>query len=286
MEKLNIEPIEGVRVWNKIPEYLDAEAVENVIRGTELKIVDFGTLGNYKRFMKKYTDFNKGSNSSMKESEWHGTKTWKEFIELLDNGDDKVIKKIKIATDKKVAELEKKYHHEIINYRFDVTGEFFDVGLVLTGVPECWLEPEVVEVEKVKVDLVVNGAFHAGFDKDDIIKSSARILAITKILEDNDIQVRIKLVSMNVAYDTEREKSLLGIVTVKDFDEPMNYKKCSALLSPTYHRRGLFKAMEVSVDGRMNGGYGTPRKFDGVIQLNDYTQIDELERKLFTGGKK
>ena len=289
MVKINTKQIDGCKVLNKIPSYLTEKSIAGVIRGSELQICDMGTLGNFKRFMNKNTGIEEHSfkqSEIYREKNWAGTKTWDEYLDILETGDEKVMKQIKVATDLQVAELSKKYEETIINYKFDVTGQFFDVGLVLTGVPESWLEPESEIEEKVKVDLVLNGAFNAGFNQKKIVSASARILAMTKILEDNGVLVSIKLVSLNVEFDENYKKSLLAISHLKDYDEPLNYKKMSALLSPTFHRRGLFKIMEMAENGKLNSGYGTPRPFEGVIQLNDDRALDKLEHKLFKGGKK
>ena len=281
----NSENLLPARVLSNIPEIMDETNVKKVC-GKDITIVDLGSLATHRKFMIKNSAKVKGRrlNSSMKEDSWSGTDTWEDYISLLENGDDNVMKKIKIQTGVKVKELAKKYEDVIRNYRFDVAGEFFDVGLVLTGVPESWLEPEAEPEEVVRVDILINGAFHAGIDENEIVNASARLLAIAKILEDNGVQVSLKMINANVGYDEDRKRSLITLITLKEHSEPINYRKLSAIMSPAHHRRGVFKVMEES-EPKMSPSYGRPLALKNCISLHDKRAIDKLEKELF-GGKK
>ena len=81
-------------------------------------------------------------------------------------------------------------------------------------------------------------------------------------------------------------ETLFAMVNIKDYDEPINYKKCSALMSPTYLRRGCMKMMEVFGGNTLSSGYGKSLNMEGAVRLLDTKQVDALERKLFKGGKK
>ena len=277
--QLDTELLEGCKVLHKVPSYLTNAKVKK-----NDKIIEMGTLSNYKKFMKLHYDFKDArETSSMRrgDDEFSGVENYDDFLELLDNGDEDVMQKIKVETGKQVAELAKKYEEVTQNFKFDVHGEMFDVGLVLTGVPEAWLEPDNVEVEKVRVEIIVNGTFNAGVNKSDVIKGGGRILAMIKILEDNDVEVKLKIVSCIKDYNNKN--NLYVATDVKDYDEPINYKKASALLSPTYLRRGMFKVMELTARQNLNGGYGYPRQVDGFIEIHDRKNIDKLEKRLFKG---
>lgn len=275
MKTINLK---GVKSLGKAPKYL-----ENAnIRGDDM-VMEFDSLSQYKRFMIDNRNFDKCDKlSSMKRNEWSGSYTYDDFITVLDDGDENVMKKMKIATDKEVAILEKKYEEKLNGYKFDVTGQFFDVGLVLTGVPEVWLEPEYEPEEKVQVELVIDGAFSANFSKDKIVKAASRILSIAKVLDEKGVEVKIRIVSGNERY-TRKDKGIMYMSTlIKDYDEPINYKKVSTLLSPTYHRRGTFKMIEMIAGQKIGDGYGCPKQTRDFIQLDDARAIDRLEKKLFS----
>ena len=280
---MRTEEMKGAKVLHKVPEYLKNENV-----GKDDKVVEFDSLSHYKRFMIEHKDFKDCTRqSSMQEGSWSGSWDYDAFLTMLDEGDEDVMAKMKVATKKEVTELQKKYEEVIHGFKFDVTGHFFDVGLVLTGVPEAWLEPDYEEEEKVQVELVINGSFSANVNKDKIVRSGSRILAMAKILEDNDVQVKIRIVSSNDGSHGGYRNSKLHVSTlVKDYDEPINYKKVSALLSPTYHRRGTFKVIELDAGYEIGSGYGRPVKSPNFIQMDDRDGgLDRLEKRLFKGEK-
>lgn len=285
----NSEGLHPAKTLAKLPTWLSEDKVKQF---KQLRIIDMGNLNTMKRLMTEKTDFkNPHDNSSMKNGSWHGTNTWGDYLTLLDKGDDKVIEKIKVSTGVKVKELSKKYAEVISNYKFDVTGQFFDIGLVVTGVPEAWLEPEIDidEGDNLCVEIVINGSFNCMVDEDMVVEHSARILAITKILEDNGVQVGLKLLSTNTNYRHDSEHSdetLIGLVSLKEYDEPINYMKLSAILTPAFHRRAMFKVMELQTEkGNISGSYGQPMAIDGFVVLDNKSSIDKLEQRLFKKGE-
>ena len=280
--KLKTNTMDGAKVLYRVPSYIDAKDVKN---GDS--IIEMGTLSNFKRYMKLHYNHEGVWNSSMREgdgSSWSGARSFDDYLNILENGDEAVMKKIKIDTNKKVAELGKKHEEVLTNYKFDVTGELFDIGLVLTGVPEAWLTPEYEEEEKVQVELVINGTFHSGINQKDVVNGASRILAMTKILEDHGVEIKIKIVSCVKNYNSKNNAFVA--TEIKDYDEPINYKKVSALLSPTYLRRGVFKVLEVLAPKTLWGNYGKPMNQDHMIAIHDTNQINKLEKKLFTRGVK
>ena len=284
MIKLDTKRFDAMKVLQKAPDYMKDYNLK-----TNDKIVEFDSLAAYKRFCIHYKDFDDcNRNASMKHDQWSGSWDYDEFLEILDKGDLNVMAKMKDETAKEVNKLHTKYEEIINGYRFDVSGQFFDVGLVLSGVPETWLEPEFEEVAKVQVELIIDGAFSAIMDKDNVIAGASRILAIAKLLEELDVQVKIRLIAGNDEYNTSQRENkgcLYMNTLVKDFDEPINYKKISALLSPTYQRRGLFKMIEVVAGHKVVSGYGYVVRCENSIQLNNMKKINELEKKLFKEHK-
>ena len=246
----------------------------------------FDSLMDYRRTMIEKQNGD-GHSEEYSDRAWHGTKSWDEFITLLDNGDENVTAKIRENTKLQVAEMSKKYEEELINYKFDVTGQFFDIGLVLTGVPECWLEPEYSESEKVKVEITINASFPDGTDLDRIVTNAGKVLAMAKILEDHGVEVRLLAITggKNVDHNRSRTFEMLFETVVKDYDEPLNYSKCSSIITPTYLRRGWFKMAEAEA-GNLNDSYGQIIKVDNSVELRTDSDVYELEKRLFKKGGK
>lgn len=245
----------------------------------------FDNLADYRRTMLDETgeDY---TQLSERADDWHGSDTWEDFLDLLDNGDYEITKQIKADTQKAVKEYSKKYEKQLIKYNFDVTGEFFDIGLVMTGVPEAFLTPEYGEVEKPKVDVTINGSFPDGTALKTVIANASKILGICKILEDNDVLVSIKCVTGAKKFTTNGT-NLIMECPVKAYDEPINFNKCSAILSPTFLRRAGFKLMEKIAGDDLRHNYGQIIDVDESLRLNKNDDIEIFEDMIFNnGGKK
>lgn len=275
--------LKGVKTLAKTPNYL----AQNNFQSDAI-IFELGGLYDFKNTLKTYKHINNcNSDTVNKESDWTGCRTWDLYEDLLENGDEDVIKKIKLETSKQVAELGKKYEDVISNYKFDVVGQFFDVGLVLTGVPETWLEPEYQQEEKVRVDILINGTFSDGTDLNKISKNAGKILAMVKILEEHNVEVSLKMIFSSIKSNTKNSgQRFVAVANVKDYDEAINYAKCSSLMSPTFLRRGMIKILELIFERKLASGYGKPEKLIGVMNLDDNNDISNLEQKLFKRGVK
>lgn len=277
---LDTEILEGTKVLNKEPLYLEGKTHNGD------KVIEMGTLSNFKRFMKNNKYFKEASHlSSMRDDDddFSGVSSYDDYLNLLENGDEDVMRKIKVETGKQVAELGKKYEDVLSAYKFDVSGEFFDVGLVLSGVPESWLQPEFLPEERVQVEIIINGTFSSNVRKEMVIKNSSKILAMIKILEENRVEVKLKIVSC--IKRAGGDKDLYVATDIKDYDEAINYKKCSALLSPTYLRRGMLKVMEMVYGKKLCGSYGSVISNDNFIDLAKEDDTNALEKRLFRKGK-
>lgn len=266
-----------------VPSYLNKNELKEL--GGSIRILEIPSLEEFKIFCNTNTDFrSKEGNQSMairdEKANWAGTQTWDEFLVLLEKGDDKVIKSIKISTNKQVNELASKYKEILTNFKFDVTGQFFDIGLVLQGIPETWLEPENEEKEVIRIDVILNISLSASDDKNEVIRNASKVIAMSKILETHGIEVSIKGVIAQRGYRISNDENLITIMDIKRYDEPVNYQKLSILLSPAYFRRGIFKLMEV-VSNDVRGGYGRPIKFKEFTSLSSAKSVNELEGRLF-----
>ncbi|OQX58595.1 MAG: hypothetical protein B5M52_05155 [Helicobacteraceae bacterium 4484_230] len=272
--------IKGLKVHSFLPKVLEDN---DFAAGTAL-ILEARSLHELKKFMLDNEDFKDSpQNASMKTREWSGTFTWEEYIDLLDNGDKEVMKKLKIITNKTTGDLHKKYKDVISSYQYDVTGEFFDIGLVLSGVPEVWLQPVIEQEEKQRIDIIINGSFDSAQKKDTITENIGYLLGLLKVLEECGVETSVKMIAgvQNYWERSRTNKSIILITTVKQYDEPINFKKVSALISPTYLRRGMFKIEEVTAKMNLAGGYGKPMKFKGTIEIHHKRDIEALEKRIF-----
>jgi hypothetical protein len=231
--------------------------------------------------------YNRRMSMNIDDDEWSGVKSWEEYLELLNNGDKEVISLIKDTANKELDKLKHLYKDNFKGFKFDVEGELFDVGLVLTGEPECWLQPELVPEQKKRIDINIAGSFASGVDMIDVRKNGGKLIGIIKMLEEHDIEIRLVMYSFNynVSASENSDKYTTNLhtsIVLKDYTENINYEKLSSLISPTFHRRGMFRVLEYTLGCDLAGNYGNPFKpTTGLVFLDDYKTIEKLEHKLF-----
>jgi len=257
-----------------------------------IRYIHIPSLVNFKEFMKessndpRWLGAQNKSSIDLSSNGWAGSTNWDEYMLLLENGDDRVIEQIKSDTATAVTELEHKYEQVLSHYKFDVVGEFFDIGLVLSGVPETWLDPQFDEEqgEKPQIALRIDADFTGGVNSATVIKNSGRIIAMGKILERMGCEVSIDLYNICNRWTTRGEPEILiQEFTVKRFDESINYKKLSSLLTTGYVRRAQFRIMEVLRPKDVSHAYGGSIHLDGFVRIDSSAQIDGLEENLFKG---
>lgn len=212
---------------------------------------------------------------------WTGCKNWDEYLGILSNGDSKVIAKLKSKTKAKVAEIKERIQIETQRYDFDVTGQFFDVANVLENIPECWLEDNTEEEEKPFVNMLINMTTPGRVGADTFIENAAHIVALAYVLEENDVYVRITAFVYAKDMASSGDRNLLILCDVKDFDTKIDYTRVSAIMSPTFLRRGYFKLAELITDGRVSWGYGSPQTgINSTLVIDDTDGIKHYEKKL------
>ena len=145
------------------------------IKEKEARIIDTGSLINIAKFCNTYSgEFGEGNyKSSEKEDDWSGSYDWAEYEQYLKSGDPQTISAIRETTRNNIKRIESEYKEELVTFRPDVEGMFFDVGAVLSGEPECWFKEEVQKKQEQKISFVLSGAFDASFNKDSIVEASA-----------------------------------------------------------------------------------------------------------------
>ena len=144
-----------------------------------------------------------------------------------------------------------------------VSGLFFDVGLVLSGEPEAWLETVETEEETkgskvvtLALNCTVSGAIRAAT----IQARGAAMLALAVLLERSGRSVRIIVGDAT----TSDGHSLYAETLIKDAGEPFDLDKLAFwLVCPDVLRRCFFRICEASplrkeVKAHTGGGYGQP----------------------------
>jgi len=139
---------------------------------------------------------------------------------------------------------------------FDVTGQYLDIGRVLTGEPECWGSLEAAPVRQEVVRVVLNMACSYGVHARALAIRGAAVAALIDRLQREYI-VELELVSV-VSKSTGMGFSHLVKIAV-DLDNEYGMQQLEfALLHAGFYRRLVF-ALREYVEGKDDlGNYGTP----------------------------
>ena len=122
--------------------------------------------------------------------EWSGNACWSDMVEWARTG-------WKVGTDDIINMIDQVEHiqtEELGGYQRNVTGQFFDVGLVIEGEPECWFEQELEPTRKV-VSICCNISSSGGLDSIKLARRGSAIIALVDQLQTAGYIVELTAVS-------------------------------------------------------------------------------------------
>jgi len=181
-----------------------------------------------------------------------GNLTWSEAMKLARDGWHEGAQKLHAATEK-IKSIEQPLKDE---YQWDVTGDLFDVGTMLTGQPEHWLQPQPNETRQVYQVLVNIGASSAVDVAQLENKGAATLALIDKLQENPNNIVELKIVSavkdcigVNIEFCIDLGCTPLDIPTV-----------AFVVAHPAFFRKLIFCAREIVTGSDLPGRYGYTRE--------------------------
>lgn len=220
------------------------------------------------------------------EYDFYETETFEEYIQYLESGSDYQDALIKDA-DKLVKEKLKEMEViEQTTYNYNVEGEFFDIGEVLAGSPEHFLQSEDMYKNEKTIEIVVDLSGHGGIDGKRMAETGKNIVALCKLLEYKGIRTKIVGFYAGMMSDsvTDVDRLFVGI-PLKDYNQPFDYRKISAIMHPSFLRRAVFKIKEVT--GIWASGYGRSISTDmsgcpkGLVQIKSGHGISSLIKQFY-----
>jgi hypothetical protein len=147
-----------------------------------------------------------------------------------------------------------------------ITGMFFDVGLVCSGVPECWLQPQDAfnkgsfvstdpDEERPIIKLGLNSTVPIGYPKAFSIERGAIIAVLAYLLEQSGRSVSIT----QYCSLSQKNNNFFGSVVLKRADEPLDIDLLAFwLVSPDSFKKCWLRVMENLPNSQVNGNYGFP----------------------------
>lgn len=165
-------------------------------------------------------------------SEWNGNVTFDDAVNLAKFG------------WKEGAKSLAKFQHSLApncgekeTYNWDTTGLYFDIGAVVSGVPECWLDT-VLEPSQHCVSICASIGFNRGIEADAIMRRGAAICALIDALENSGVRI-----ALSVYHGTHcnRHASCSMFIDLKHHDQPLDLDRVAFCLAhPAMQRRLTF----------------------------------------------
>lgn len=166
-----------------------------------------------------------------------------------------------VGTNDIAVRLEKIQHRveeELVGYRNDVTGQFFDVGLVLAGEPECWYEQDYIPKRQI-VKIAAQTLASCRTSAELIRNRGAAIVALVEKLQAEGYIVELSIICYAESGGYSLGKCPFVCIKLNMGSSPIDIDAASFCLAhPAFVRRLYFAVAEAVIKGDC-GTYGSSR---------------------------
>lgn len=191
---------------------------------------------------------------------WAGSKSLKHTLEIAKNGYE--LDKIDSQIDSLKA-TESQYEMESV---FSVSGGDPDLGLYMSGEPECMIDFTAIEANKF-VHLVIGVTEGAGTSSEQILNRATAVCSVIDRLENRKYRVRLSMGIVNVNFNSKERITNCTIVKIKDYKEPMSIAEVAGVLHTGFYRRMIFRYWEGHKDFNQWHGYGSVGSENDAIRI-------------------
>ena len=156
---------------------------------------------------------------------------------------------------------------------FDVTGDYLDVGRVMSGEPECFGTMRNGLATNRFANIVVNGNHAGRVNRSWIEKKAERVTRLVDFLEVSNVRVKLTMVFSN-------DNSHLELI-VKQYNDRLDLNDVSVALSADFFRRFEFYFSEHSAQHEMCYGRANNLKLEATtedgVDLNILVNSDDIK---------
>jgi hypothetical protein len=143
----------------------------------------------------------------------------------------------------------------------DTCGLYFDVGLVVQHIPECWQRIEITKIDGIGNKVIrinFNASVSAGISSDVMFARGAAVFALVELLELAGIRVELSC-DMFCTKNVMNANQVNVCVLVKPADQPIDAARLAyALAHGGMLRRLGFACYETGPKNFQSSGYGMP----------------------------
>jgi hypothetical protein len=228
----------------------------NIEKRPSEMFVDFENILEFANFANEIPDTNYSKDRD--DEEWCGG-TFEDAMTQAKTGNPELCNKL--FDDVRV--LEALIEEDKIGEIRDVTGEYFDVGDVISGEPECWRRDEYGE-QKPVIPIYASFGMNAGISPETIFHRGAAIVAMIDELESNGFTVDLYLEKGT----TYRNVTYHYFIKVKT--DPIDLDTVAFILAnPLCQRRLSFAVLEKLTEEDYCSGYGVSKNLPSERILQD-----------------
>ena len=207
---------------------------------------------------------------------WADGVSFEESVKRLRLGWQEGVAKAKELASKLESKLSAEYSFQI-ETKWDTSGDYFDIGRVLEGEPDCWasdieLEDQYANDKKGKiVKVLVNVATSCSYDAQKILQRGVYALAIVDLLE--RLGKSVELVATCKVEVNHGDNGIYGWeLPLKKAGEELSLDRVAFILgSPAGFRRSWFSVITNKEYPNVGGNLGMP---------TDWTEAELAERNV------
>lgn len=201
---------------------------------------------------------------------WCGVKSYDEALELLKNGYQPTVEKLKAEIKATLQGTGKR-----ISFKNDIVGYAPIVPLAIMGVPTAMINSTMKRIKAKVVDVYYDNATTCSTSSDDIIKYGAKVLAAIVELEQQGYRFNVHKIH-SFCGDTAD----FMVVKIKDALQPIDLKRMSFPMTHTAFDRVIsFDWYSKCPKTTYRIGYGHPLEHENSHSARDKTQ--EITKELF-----
>lgn len=196
------------------------------------------------------------------DSEWAGSSSLQEALDLMKNGYEEPLAQIK----KEMINVKAKSNTPVAKVRptVGVVGFAPCVPNAIMGLPNSMIAVERVPMKSKVLTIMYCIGVNAGTNASKIIKAGTAVLRMINTLELKGYRVKLEVELIGC----EKRREFASVtVNVKDWRQHLDLKKLSfPLIHPSALRRVGFRWLETTpnlTERQMSSGYGTPKANDG-----------------------
>lgn len=212
--------------------------------------------------------FDTGRKTSTRQTTWSGAKDLSEAIGFARYGEPETLAKVEAATRTLRAELPDLVERYDWQAKFAEAGDDVDVGLHLSGEPECLVNFEQARQPGQRIaHLCIHGAASSSFSPEELARQGQSALAVIDALEAAGIRVEV---TWGIGLEEGGYQRFFE-VPLKRAEEALDMSRLAFAAHPSAFRRLAFALLDALVDGEerktFGAGYGYPIELPGEYDV-------------------